>query len=125
MDQIFFVFVGVMRVQRVGIEGDVRFGFDGGDDSLLKSDGLGYRVRNCFCFGRPIVAVVRDTHDDFIGRDDLHDSFDIALEPILRSNRARFRRRIVKVVVHQDHGVGFVGQGFVVVTPIRGRERDH
>ena len=122
---ILLVRVGIVRVQRVGIEGHIRFRLDRSDNSLLKSKCLRDGVRNLFCFCRPVVAVVRDTHDDFVCRHNFHDVVYVAFEPVLRRDGSGVRGRIMEVVIHQDYGVSLRRQIFVVVAPVRGGQRDH
>ena len=75
-------------------------------------------MRNCFGYCEPIVAVVRDAHDNLLRWNNFHDAFDIAFKEILRRDRPGVRGRVMQVVVHQDYGIGLCRQILVVIAPI-------
>ncbi len=74
---------------------------------------------------RPVVTVIRDTHHDLCRWNNLYDVLNVALKPVLRRDGSRIRGGIVQVVIHQDDSIGLLRQILVVITPIRGGNRDH
>ena len=117
------IVVREMRIQLVTREGQICFGIvgrlpgildAGGADieNLLRSVALRIRQRH-----GPVVGVVPDSADQPLFGHDLHHALQIVFEPVLGRNRARTRRVLVLVVVHQHDSVcvcRFERQHFVV-----------
>ena len=121
------VVVGEVRVERIGIDLDLRFGVGCGLPRVLRRDAIDIEDFGLYrCSGlwlrlgvaagswscgrrqsrRPVIAIAAQGEDDLLLWDNLEDLLQVIGEPILAGEGAGAGGLLVLVVIHQQQAVG-------------------